>query len=230
MSANEVPSWRVIDTGDSRSFPLPQSLVNDAGNETNAEVIVIIGNDVAPVLEQTMSVDAASAVAVVVELQNECLGVYTGEHRATEGGKVLGFNRFRMGDDDPSDLVELVRQPQSEVEAIAAASAVFSAVGLKVSVCQDQAGRILDRLLRPYFNDVLRRLDEGLASADDMDLTLKLGLGYPEGPVTLLERSGLAHHAEVSQSLFDATGDRAYAPARRAQVARQRASMKTNDA
>jgi 3-hydroxybutyryl-CoA dehydrogenase len=83
-------------------------------------------------------------------------------------------------------------------------------------------GRIIDRLVRPYYNAALRRLDEGLATAADMDTTLKLGLGYPEGPIALLERSGLGHHFDVTQALYEATGDSAYAPARRARVAKQR--------
>ena len=71
-------------------------------------------------------------------------------------------------------------------------------------------------------NAALRRLDGGLASAGDMDLTLKLGLGYPEGPIELLERTGLAAHHDVTQALHQALGDVAYAPARRAQVAKAR--------
>ena len=40
--------------------------------------------------------------------------------------------------------------------------------------------------------------------------------------MALLERSGLAHHYDVTQALFEATGDQAYAPARRARVAKLR--------
>jgi len=54
-------------------------------------------------------------------------------------------------------------------------------------------------------------------------MTLRLGLGYPEGPIALLERTGLEHHYEVTQALYEALGDSAYAPARRAQVAHRRA-------
>ena len=83
--------------------------------------------------------------------------------------------------------------------------------------------RVIDRLVRPYYNAALRRLDEGLATASDMDTTLKLGLGYPEGPIALLERTGLAAHFDVSQALHESLGDAAYAPARRARVAKLRA-------
>jgi len=62
-------------------------------------------------------------------------------------------------------------------------------------------------------------LDEGLASAQDLDTTLRLGLGYPEGPIALLQRTGLHHHYRVTQALFEMLGQEAYAPARRARVA-----------
>ncbi len=78
----------------------------------------------------------------------------------------------------------------------------------KVALCFDFEGRIIDRLVRPYYNAALRRLDEGLASADDMDLTLRLGLGYPEGPIALLEKTGLEHHFDVTQDLFGASAKR----------------------
>jgi 3-hydroxybutyryl-CoA dehydrogenase len=118
--------------------------------------------------------------------------------------------------------VELVRQPRTPETTIAAARQVLEGAGLQVAVCNDFAGRIIDRLVRPYYNAALTRLDEGLASAPDLDTTLKLGLGYPEGPIALLERTGLARHHDVTRALFDACGDPAYAPARRARVAKQR--------
>ena len=159
---------------------------------------------------------------VLIELGMECLGVYTGENRGLEGSNVLVFARFRLGNGEPSNLVELVRQANSDSRAIDAAKEIFIAAGLQVALCNDVAGRIINRLVRPYYNAALRRLDEGLASADDLDTTLKLGLGYPEGPIALLERTGLHHHFDVSQALFEAYGEAAYAPARRARVAKQR--------
>ncbi len=119
-----------------------------------------------------------------------------------------------------------MRQPRTDDAALAAAKLVFEAAGLQVAVCGDFAGRIIDRLVRPYYNAALRRLDEGLASADDLDTTLRLGLGYPEGPIALLERTGLAHHFDVTQALFEATGEAAYAPARRARVAKRNENLK----
>ena len=135
---------------------------------------------------------------------------------------MLGFARFRNGSEAPSPLIELVRQPNSKPEAIAAAKAMFEGAGFTVAVCADQAGRIVDRLVRPKYNAALRLLDEGLATAKDMDITCRLGLGYPDGPIARLERGGLASHYDVTQALFEVYGTPAYAPARRAVVAKQR--------
>lgn len=211
--------YSIIHAGASRSFPGPHAFLDGAAPE--GEVVVILGDAVDAALAQLG--DVSSKAAVLLELGTECLGVHTGESRGEEGSNILGFARFRLGEAEPSNLVELVKQPRTPASAVAAAKAVLQSAGLKVAVCNDFPGRIIDRLVRPYYNAALRRLDERLASAEDMDLTLKLGLGYPEGPIGLLERTGLAHHFGVTQALYEALGDAAYAPARRARVAKLRA-------
>jgi 3-hydroxybutyryl-CoA dehydrogenase len=213
-------SYSLIDTGDSRSFPDTHALLQGAA-AADGDVVVVIGTDVARGLADIR--ERERKTAVVLELGSECLGVHAGESRGSEGSNVLGFARFRLGDAAPGNLVELVRQPHTEPAALAAAKKLFEDAGLAVAVCNDFPGRIVDRLIRPYLNAALRRLDEGLASADDMDTTLRLGLGYPEGPIALLERTGLAAHFDVTQALYEALGDAAYAPARRARVAKLRA-------
>ena len=210
--------YEVIDTGNSRSFPGPHALLEKAEKEGPA--VVIVGDGVGKALQSLAN--PAGRTAILIELGSESLGAHTGEGRGAEGSNVIGFARFRLGLAPPTALVEVVRQPRTSDAAIAAAKEIFEAAGLQVAVCGDFDGRILDRLVRPYYNAALRRLDEGLATADDLDTTLRLGLGYPEGPIALLARTGLEHHHDVTQALYEALGDPAYAPARRARVAKQR--------
>ena len=207
-------NFTIMDTGGSRSFPAGDAFLQKSSKQ--ADIAIVIGRDVASALKDV------KAKTILLERGTECLGVYTGESRGNEGSNVLGFARFRLGDAPPTNLVELVRQPKTDPAALAAAKQVFESAGLGVAVCNDFPGRIVDRLLRPYLNAALRRLDEQLATADDMDTTLRLGLGYPEGPIALLERTGLAAHFDVTQALYEALGDPAYAPARRARVAKMR--------
>ena len=89
-------------------------------------------------------------------------------------------------------------------------------------VCADRPGRIIDRLVRPKYNDALRFLDEGLASAEDMDRTCCMGLGYPDGPLERVTRGGLARHYDVTTAIRSMTGLSGYTPARAAVVAKTR--------
>lgn len=215
-----MSKYRIIRAGESRSFPDSHAFLEQA--DASGESRVFVGNGAGAVFREAG--DLSSAPFVAIELGTECLGEHTGESRGREGSNVVGFARFRLGTADPSPLVELVRQPGTLDSAIQAARVVFEGAGLKVAVCGDFPGRIVDRLIRPYLNAALRRLDERLASADDLDKTLCLGLGYPEGPISLLERTGLAEHHDVTLALYRALGQEPYAPARRAQVAKARAS------
>lgn len=213
--------YSILDTGGSRSFPSDHALLDGAAKDLkSAQVVIVIGEHAGNHAKSLKKWQ--DKVAVIIELGTESLGEHTGESRAEEGSNAVGFARFRLGDAEPTNLVELVRQPRTSDAALAAAKQLFEGAGLQVAVCGDFAGRIIDRLVRPYYNAALRRLDEGLATADDLDTTLRLGLGYPEGPIALLERTGLAQHCEVTQALYEATGEQPYAPARRARVAKQR--------
>lgn len=203
--------YTIKQQGESRSFPAGDAFLGGASD--SGEVMIHLGT--------ALEADDTKA-AILIELGTECLGVHTGERAGEEGSNVLGFARYRNGSDAPSPLIELVRQPNTRPEAIAAAKVVFEAAGFTVVVSSDQAGRIIDRLVRPKYNAALRFLDEGLATAKDMDLTCRLGLGYPDGPIERVERGGLAYHHDVTAALFTVTGAAAYAPARRAVVARQR--------
>ncbi|MGQ3489494.1 3-hydroxyacyl-CoA dehydrogenase NAD-binding domain-containing protein [Roseovarius pacificus] len=206
--ASEAPGFTVVGANESRSFPEGMD-----GGVANGDVTIHLGGGY---------VEDASKTAVLVELDTECLGVHTGENMGREGSNAVGFARYRNGNDAPSNLIELVRQPNTTPEALAAARAVFEVAGFDVVVCADQPGRIVDRLVRPKYNDALRFLDEGLATAEDMDKTCCMGLGYPDGPIERVTRGGLARHYDVSAAIQAATGNIAYHPARRAYVAKQR--------
>ena len=204
--------YSITQKGDSRSFPKGDAFLQQRQR----------GRRCRDLSQGTASWPTTARPRSSLSSDTECLGVHTGQQSGEEGSNVLGFARYRNGDDPPSKLVELVRQPRTKDSAIAAARTVFEAAGLTVVVCSDQPGRIIDRLVRPKYNAALRFLDEGLATAKDMDLTCRLGLGYPDGPIERVERGGLTHHHDVTRALFDAFGSAAYAPAPRAIVAKQR--------
>jgi 3-hydroxybutyryl-CoA dehydrogenase len=202
--------YAVIKRGESRSFPNDDPFLTNAVTSEEASVLIYSGLPHIPDSRKD---------AILIEVGRECLGEHTGENMGEEGSNVLGFARYRNGEDPPSNLIELVRQTHTPELAIATARTLFETAGYVVALCSDQAGRIIDRLVRPKYNAALRFLDEGLATQKDMDLTCRLGLGYADGPIERVVRGGLAHHYESTKALFDVYGTSGYAPARRAVVA-----------
>lgn len=206
--------YSILHHGPSRSFPAGDPFL--AGSSEGAGILLLLGGT------GSQAPGNPAKAAILVELDTECLGVHTGETLEHEGSNVLGFARYRNGNDAPTNLIELVRQPASDPAAIEAARAMFEAAGFAVVVSADQPGRIIDRLVRPKYNAALRFLDEGLASAEAMDMTCRMGLGYPDGPIERVERGSLARHHDVTRAIFEMTGHTSYMPARRAVVARAR--------
>ena len=186
--------YAIHKTGSSCSFPEDDAFLRNQSDADTAEIIIYSG---------TRFKSDASKAAILIELQQECLGEHVREEDPAHAN-ALGFARYRNGDDPPSKLVELVRHSNSSETAIAAARELFTSAGLEVVICSDQAGRIISRLAVPKYNAALRFLDEGLASQADMDLTCKLGLGYPDGPIERVMRGGLANHYRISKALFEA--------------------------
>src|SRR5918992_1995010 len=101
--------YTIVQSGESRSFPHGDPFL--AGAQPNGSVVVHLGAR----LETDASKDA-----ILIELGRECLGAHTGEAVGEEGSNILGFARYRNGDDPPSALIELVRQPRTSEAAIAA--------------------------------------------------------------------------------------------------------------
>jgi 3-hydroxybutyryl-CoA dehydrogenase len=77
---------------------------------------------------------------------------------------------------------------------------------------KDTPGFIVNRFLVPFENDCIRALEAGTADVATIDAAVKLGMGYPMGPFTLLDIVGLDIHRAVSLSLYAQLRDPRYAP------------------
>jgi len=100
-------------------------------------------------------------------------------------------------------LVELVRTVRTRPEVLQAAADWCGAVGKTVVRCGDSTGFVVNRLLVPYMLDAIRAYEQGLASRDDIDNAMKLGCGYPMGPLFLTDYVGLDTTYYISEIMFD---------------------------
>jgi 3-hydroxybutyryl-CoA dehydrogenase len=205
-------NYEVKTMGASRAFADPHPLVETS--TAGADVLLVIGAAAA------IPEDHACYKAILIELDQKCLLAHAGVDEAATN--VIGFARWRLGELPPSNLVELVRLTATSEATIETARTIFQDAGFDVSLCADRLGRIVDRLIRPQFNLALTSVDDGLTDAADLDMCLKLGLGYRKGVLEPLLASGLEHHYAATSALFETYGLPQYAPARAAIVAHQR--------
>lgn len=88
-------------------------------------------------------------------------------------------------------LLEVVRGAETSEQTYSTMMAWGKAVGKTCITCKDTPGFVVNRLLVPYIAEAIRLYERGDASAKDIDIAMKLGAGYPMGPLELADYVGL---------------------------------------
>ena len=85
-------------------------------------------------------------------------------------------------------------------------------IGKEPIACRDTPGFVVNRILIPVLNDAVRVLDEGAASAEDIDKGMRLGTNWPIGPLALIDLIGIDVHVHVCEVLWEAFREPRFAP------------------
>jgi 3-hydroxybutyryl-CoA dehydrogenase len=109
-------------------------------------------------------------------------------------------------------LLEVVRALETNDETIAAATDVGRRMGKEVVVIKESPGFITSRINAMIGNEAFHMLQEGIASAADIDKALKLGLNHPMGPFELVDLVGLDTRLHILEYLHRSLGEK-YRPA-----------------
>ena len=109
-------------------------------------------------------------------------------------------------------LVEIVRALTTSDETIETLREFVGSLGKTGVVCKDTPGFIVNRLMVPYLLSAIRTLEQGVASAEEIDQAVKLGLRHPMGPFELLDYTGLDINLHVAEIFFDEFKDPNMAP------------------
>jgi 3-hydroxybutyryl-CoA dehydrogenase len=110
-------------------------------------------------------------------------------------------------------LLEVIPGPETSEATVAVALQVGERLGKTCVRSADRAGFIVNRLLIPYLNDAARVLEEKVASRDDIDTAIELGLGHPMGPLKLADLIGIDVVVAICEVLERAFDDPRFAPA-----------------
>lgn len=125
------------------------------------------------------------------------------------GDKVLGIHFFNPVPVMP--LIEFVRTILTSDETMDVARQFGASLGKTMVTAQDTPGFIVNRLLIPYILDAVRVYENGLATREDIDTAIKLGLNHPMGPLTLLDFVGLDTCLFIADAMFEEYKDPRYA-------------------
>jgi 3-hydroxybutyryl-CoA dehydrogenase len=109
-------------------------------------------------------------------------------------------------------LLEIVRALETDDDTLATAVDVGRRMGKEVVVIKEAPGFITTRINAMIGNEAFYMLQEGIASAADIDKALKLGLNHPMGPFELVDLVGLDTRLNILEYLHKSLGDK-YRPA-----------------
>jgi len=109
-------------------------------------------------------------------------------------------------------LLEIVRALETDDDTLATAVDVGKRMGKEVVVIKESPGFITSRINAMIGNEAFYMLQEGIASAADIDKALKLGLNHPMGPFELVDLVGLDTRLHILEYLQKSLGDK-YRPA-----------------
>ena len=154
--------------------------------------------------------DEACAEAVVLASNTSSLSVTEIAAATRRPQRVVGMHFFNPV--PKMKLVEIVRGLESSEDALRLTEEVARRMGKETVVVRESPGFITSRINAMIGNEAFFMLEEGVASARDIDMALKLGLNHPMGPFELVDLVGLDTRLSVLEFLHRTLGEK-YRPA-----------------
>lgn len=153
--------------------------------------------------------DAVTRPDVILASNSSSLSIAAIAAMTKKPDKVLGMHFFNPV--PVMTLLEIVRSFLTSDETLATSRALGEALGKKIIVAKDYPGFIVNALFIPYQLDAIRFYENGMASREDIDTGMQLGMNHPMGPLTLADFVGLDTILFVADEMYAETKDPKYA-------------------
>ena len=156
-------------------------------------------------------VDELARPGVIIASNTSSISITKLAAATSRPGKFIGMHFFNPV--PVMALVELTRGLLTEDATVDTAKALVKTLGKTAIVAKNSPGFIVNRILCPMINEAVFALQEGIASAEDIDEAVKLGCGYPIGPLALADLIGLDVMLAVMEVFYRDFNDPKYRPA-----------------
>ncbi len=145
----------------------------------------------------------------ILATNTSCLSIIDLAMETSRPDKVLGLHF--MNPVPLMRLLEIVKTIATSEETIETGKTFGASLGKTVVLAIDTPGFIVNRLLMPFLIDATRMLEAGIATREDIDTAINLGLGHPMGPLTLMDLIGLDTTLFVCDAIYEEFRDPRYA-------------------
>jgi len=154
--------------------------------------------------------DSLLAPEVIIATNTSSLSITEIAAITERADKVIGMHFFNPA--NVMKLVEVIPALQTSDETLQTVFNLAKEIGKNPIKVKEGPGFVVNRILVPTINEGCTILQEGLAAAEDIDTAMKLGAGWPMGPLTLCDLVGGDIALAVMETLFKETGDPKYRP------------------
>jgi 3-hydroxybutyryl-CoA dehydrogenase len=148
--------------------------------------------------------------ATIIASNTSSLSIHDLSTYVSNPERVVGMHFFNPV--SQMNLVEVVASDTTSEDALKTVTDVAETMGKTPVLSADRAGFIVNRVLIPMINEAILVLEDGVATAEDIDTAMKLGAAHPMGPLALADLIGLDVVLAILQVLEQAFGEK-YAPA-----------------
>jgi len=146
----------------------------------------------------------------ILASNTSCLSIIDMAMMTSKPDKVLGLHF--MNPVPIMKLLEIVKTIATSDETLEAGKDFGNSVGKTIVVAQDTPGFIANCLLMPYLMNAIRMLEAGVATREDIDTAIQLGLNHPMGPIALADLVGLDTVLFVTSAIYEEFKEPQYAP------------------
>ncbi len=126
------------------------------------------------------------------------------------GDKLMGMHFHNPA--PVMQLLELVKTIMTSGETIEAVKKWGATLGKTVVVAPDVGGFIVTRLFTPFLLGAIRMLEAGIATRDEIDISMKMAVNHPMGPLEVVDFIGLDTELSIAESLYEETKEAKYSP------------------
>jgi 3-hydroxybutyryl-CoA dehydrogenase len=144
----------------------------------------------------------------ILATNTSCLSIIDMAIVTKRADKVVGLHFFNPA--PIMKLLEIVRTIATSEETMAASQKFGEKLGKTTVVAKDAPGFIVNRLWIPFMLHSIKLYEEGIASREDIDNAIQLGLNYPMGPLTLSDMVGIDVVKFVADALYEQLKDPRY--------------------